>query len=115
MKARSPFQDILVTLFSRRGCSLCDKVKPIVKQEHKVMRFQSDEVDIMEPKHKPWRDFYEYDVPVLHIQKYVLSGNKPNQKVLSEATKLWHTWTAEELQQAINDLQDKDEGGGEDK
>ena len=105
MKAPGRFADILATLYKRPGCGLCDKMLILTRTNQKANRFQLQEIDIMKPENKSWKDCYEYDVPVLHVQKYLPVENTSDKKVLSEAMKLWHTWTDDELEEVIKQVQ----------
>jgi hypothetical protein len=59
-----------VNLFTKEGCTLCDKVKDILADLH-----HTDEVphtlqlvDITDEAHSEWFDKYKYDIPVLHLE-----------------------------------------------
>ncbi|KAL4959598.1 glutaredoxin family protein [Aspergillus stella-maris] len=87
-------QSARVTLFTRAGCGLCDTAKNTVTQLHKRRPFDYSEVDIMGPGNKQWKDVYEFDVPVLHVQ----SGTGE----LSDPKKLFHRWTEQEVETLVN-------------
>lgn len=84
-----------VTLFTRAGCGLCDTAKHTVVQLNKRRPFDYHELDIMTPENKPWRDVYDFDVPVLHVQ--------PNP--LSDPKKLFHRFTEQEVEKLVDEAE----------
>ncbi|KAL4809498.1 hypothetical protein BDV18DRAFT_157253 [Aspergillus unguis] len=88
-------QSARVTLFTRAGCGLCDTAKNTVTQLHKRRPFDYAEVDIMGAGNKEWKDVYEFDVPVLHVQSETTGG-------LSDPKKLFHRWTEQEVETLVN-------------
>ncbi|KAI9372488.1 hypothetical protein BJX61DRAFT_443093 [Aspergillus egyptiacus] len=92
------FQAARVTLFTRAGCGLCDTAKLTVNKLHKRCPFDYSEVDIMGPGNKAWKDVYEFDVPVLHVQS-ATNGT------LSDPKKLFHRWTEQEVETLVNDAE----------
>ena len=95
-------QNLRLTLFTRANCGLCDTAKRNVHQVQARKPFKYTEVDIMEPEHKAWRDVYEFDVPVLHLQK-ILSPSERYPEILAEATtKLFHRFSEEEVEDAMD-------------
>jgi glutaredoxin len=87
-----------VTLFTRAGCGLCDTAKHTVTQLHKRRPFDYSEVDIMVSGNKEWKDVYEFDVPVLHVQS-TTSGS------LSDPKKLFHRWTEQEVETLVDNAE----------
>ncbi|KAG7348860.1 glutaredoxin [Nitzschia inconspicua] len=56
-----------VTLYTKEGCTLCDKAKDVLfalKDQHP---HSLQQVDITDREHREWWDRYKYDIPVLHI------------------------------------------------
>lgn len=87
------------TLFTRDGCGLCDTAKHTVVQLNKRRPFDYTELDIMTPANKPWRDVYDFDVPVLHVQY-----NK-GQTELSDPKKLFHRFTEQEVENLVDEAE----------
>ncbi|KAL4917614.1 hypothetical protein BDW62DRAFT_201638 [Aspergillus aurantiobrunneus] len=87
-----------VTLFTRAGCGLCDTAKHTVTQLHKRRPFNYSEVDIMVPGNKEWKDVYEFDVPVLHVQSTITGA-------LSDPKKLFHRWTEQEAETLVDNAE----------
>jgi len=56
----------VVTLFTKEGCTLCDKVKDVLKTlDHSEYPHTLEQVDINDEKEV--FDKYKYDIPVLHL------------------------------------------------
>lgn len=91
-----------LTLFTRAGCGLCDTAKLAVFQVAKRRPFEYVEKDIMQSGNQQWKDVYEFDVPVLHAQS-VEQG--PKEADLSDARKLFHRWTEQEVEQLVDDAE----------
>lgn len=89
---------VRVTLFTRANCGLCVTAKNTVAQLNKRKPFDYHEVDIMVPGNEAWKNVYEFDVPVLHIQAPRTGGTE-----LSDPKKLFHRFTEE----AVEDLVDQ--------
>jgi thiol-disulfide isomerase/thioredoxin len=56
-----------VKLFTKEGCTLCDKVKDVLmelRDEHPHSLYQ---VDITDENHAEYFSKYKYDIPVLHM------------------------------------------------
>ncbi|KAL2871958.1 glutaredoxin family protein [Aspergillus lucknowensis] len=94
-------QTARVTFFTRAGCGLCDTAKHNVTQLRKRRPFDYSEVDIMAPGNKEWRDVYEFDVPVLHVQHANKAGK------LSDPKKLFHRFTEQEVETLVDDAEKK--------
>ncbi|KAJ5620482.1 hypothetical protein N7510_004466 [Penicillium lagena] len=92
-----------LTLFTRAGCGLCDTAKNNVMQLRKRRPFEYAEKDIMDDANRSWKDAYEFDVPVLHVQS-VMNG-QPAQADLSDARKLFHRFTEQEVEQQVDEAE----------
>ena len=60
-------QSPVVKLFTKEGCTLCDKVKDVLILVQSDLPHTLEQVDIMDPEHEEWFGKYKYDIPVLHI------------------------------------------------
>ena len=64
---------VVITLYTKEGCTLCDKVKDVLKQvqqdsESEVQVSHSlRQIDITDEDQQDSFDRYKYDIPVLHI------------------------------------------------
>ena len=57
----------LVTLFTRRHCSLCDNAKSVISNLTKKKAFDYQQVDVMASDQQQWRLLYEFDTPVVGV------------------------------------------------
>ena len=87
-----------LTLFTRVNCSLCDTAKSAISQARKTREVDYEEIDVMADGQRAWRDLYEFDTPVLHVQ-----NNRGKTNALSEAKKLFHRFSTEDVQRAIDE------------
>eukprot|EP00747_Dinoflagellata_sp_TGD_P169147 gnl/TRDRNA2_/TRDRNA2_197343_c0_seq1.p1 gnl/TRDRNA2_/TRDRNA2_197343_c0~~gnl/TRDRNA2_/TRDRNA2_197343_c0_seq1.p1 ORF type:complete len:207 (-),score=30.15 gnl/TRDRNA2_/TRDRNA2_197343_c0_seq1:20-640(-) len=64
-----PSSSITVTLFTKDGCTLCDKVKEVLKsvKDEGGHPHSLQAVDITDDNQQAWFSKYKYDIPVLHI------------------------------------------------
>lgn len=92
-----------LTLFTRAGCGLCDTAKNTVLQLQKRRSFEYVEQDIMDSGNKQWKDVYEFDVPVLHVQS--VNDGLPKAADLSDARKLFHRWTEQEVERSVEEAE----------
>lgn len=103
LPTRSLLSQARLTLFTRAGCGLCDTAKHTVVQLQKRRPFEYVEKDIMLPENKSWKEVYDYDVPVLHIQS--VNDGLPKEADLSDKRKLFHRWTEQEVEQQVNEAE----------
>ena len=57
-----------VTLFTKEGCTLCDKVKDVLVDLRETHPHSLSQIDITDQEHSSWYDKYKYDIPILHIE-----------------------------------------------
>lgn len=91
-------QPARLTLFTRAQCGLCDTAKLTLSkfQQRRTVRYT--EVDIMVPENKKWKDVYEFDVPVLHVQ----SASSEEQ---SKLRKLFHRFSEAEVEKVVDEVE----------
>lgn len=68
--------DVTVKLFTKEGCTLCDKVKDVlfnIREEHPHTLVA---VDISDDDKKEFREKYKYDIPVLHLNDKYFAKHK---------------------------------------
>ena len=53
----------VVTLFTKEGCTLCDKVKDVLADLRQSHDHSLTQVDITDKEHVEWFDKYKYDIP----------------------------------------------------
>ena len=56
-----------VRLFTKEGCTLCDKVKDVLIEIRGDYPHSLEQIDITDEEHCDWYEKYKYDIPVLHI------------------------------------------------
>lgn len=84
-----------LTLFTRAHCGLCDTAKLTVSKLRQRRPFDYAEVDIMAPGNQQWKDVYEFDVPVLHVD--TPGGSEPR--------KLFHRFTEQEVEKLVDEAE----------
>jgi glutaredoxin len=73
-----------VTLFTKEGCTLCDKVKDILKGLREEAPHSLEQIDITDDQYSQWFVRYKYDIPVLHINgKYWLKHRTDEKEALA--------------------------------
>ncbi|KAL2757562.1 hypothetical protein ACRALDRAFT_2097417 [Sodiomyces alcalophilus JCM 7366] len=85
-----------ITLFTRENCGLCIRAKSALSHVWDRRPFEYHEVDISAPDAKPWKDLYDFDVPVIHLSK--ASAPKEDPQLVTKAIKLMHRFSPEEIQ-----------------
>lgn len=91
-------QSVRLTLFTRAQCGLCDNAKLTLSTLRQRRPLAYTEIDIMIPQNKPWKDVYEFDVPVLHIQPADESGDP------SKLRKLFHRFSESEVEKVVDEV-----------
>ena len=56
-----------VRLFTKAGCTLCDKAKAVLEDVVESHPPPLEAVDLTDAEHAQWWARYKYDIPVLHI------------------------------------------------
>ncbi|KAL1996713.1 hypothetical protein VTN49DRAFT_7578 [Thermomyces lanuginosus] len=91
---------VRLTLFTRAHCGLCDTAKRTLSKIQQQRQIDYKEVDIMAPENKRWKDVYEFDVPVLHVEPAV----QQNADSTRELRKLFHRFTEQEVEKAMDEI-----------
>jgi hypothetical protein len=58
----------------------------------------------MAPGQEKWRDIYDFDVPVLHVDKGQTGSDNTEAPTLDAAKKLMHRFTVEEVENAVDEV-----------
>ncbi|OQD74831.1 hypothetical protein PENDEC_c009G03097 [Penicillium decumbens] len=103
LPTRALFSQARLTLFTRAGCGMCDTAKHTVVQLNKRRPFEYVEKNIDDAGNKKWKDVYDFDVPVLHVQS--VNDGLPKEADLSDARKLFHRWTELEVEQLVDEAE----------
>ena len=91
-------RSVRLTLFTRVNCSLCDTAKHNVNQLQKRKPFPYSEIDVMATGNKMWKDVYEFDTPVLHVQRIDQEGDA------SQPKKLFHRFSEQEVETLVDEV-----------
>ena len=62
-----PSKDPTVQLFTKEGCTLCDKVVDVLKSIQSTQPHSLHAIDITDPDHAEYYDKYKWDIPILHV------------------------------------------------
>lgn len=81
-----------VQLYTKEGCTLCDKVCDVLKSIREDAPHSLEAIDITDVDKKEWWDRYKWDIPVLHINgnywtKHRLSSADEATQVLQAVAK----------------------------
>jgi glutaredoxin len=72
-----------VKLFTKDGCTLCDKVKDVLAEVRGGYPHTLIQVDITDTEHNEWFAKYKYDIPVLHLEdKFWIKHRTTSQEVM---------------------------------
>lgn len=92
-----------ITLFSRSNCSLCETAKSTIDRLAQKRSFDHSTVDIIAADQTHWRDLYEFDAPVVHVERVHHTYSKPD--IVTEPRKLFHRFTEEQLEGLIEEAE----------
>lgn len=92
-----------LTLFTRANCSLCETAKINIAKVQKKKPIDYSEINVMAQGQEHWKDMYEFDTPVLHVQRVTHTYSKPD--IVSEARKLMHRFTSEQIEILVDEAE----------
>jgi len=69
----------VVSLFTRKDCTLCDSAKFVIKKVQNKIPFQYEEVDIAKPENAKWHTLYTNDIPVIHVNGKEVARHRLNE------------------------------------
>lgn len=77
---------IVLEIYSKENCQLCDELKEVVKKVNRDIEFEIKEIDIN--KDPEIFEKYKYDIPVVHINgliafKHRITENELRKKLKS--------------------------------
>lgn len=70
----------VVKLFTKDGCTLCDKAKDVLKGIQEEYPHSLEQVDITDAGHEEWFSKYKYDIPVLHVNNQYFAKHRIDQE-----------------------------------
>ncbi|KAF2018693.1 hypothetical protein BU24DRAFT_458441 [Aaosphaeria arxii CBS 175.79] len=88
-----------ITLFTRVNCSLCDTAKSVVGNVKTNRPFAYQEIDVMQPGQEKWKSVYEFDTPVIHVEKIDVGETS------ASALKLMHRFMEEDVSKLLDDVE----------
>lgn len=74
-----------VRLFTKAGCTLCDKAKAVLHDVVEAHPHTLEAVDITDAEHAQWWARYKYDIPVLHIGDAYWTKHRLNREEAEQA------------------------------
>jgi Glutaredoxin-like domain (DUF836) len=85
---------VVVTLFTKEGCTLCDKVVDVLRELRPDHPHSLVAVDITDDDQGYYWDRYKYDIPVLHLNsvywtKHRLTKADAQQALMAAAAGTW--------------------------
>ncbi|OAK98695.1 hypothetical protein IQ06DRAFT_317781 [Phaeosphaeriaceae sp. SRC1lsM3a] len=85
-----------ITVFTRSPCGLCDTAKAVVRNVEAKRPLVYREINVMEDGQEKWKSLYEFDTPVIHIDK----ANAP--ETTPSSLKLMHRFQEKEVMQMMD-------------
>ncbi|KAH8731117.1 hypothetical protein GQ44DRAFT_605538 [Phaeosphaeriaceae sp. PMI808] len=95
-RAPSRLLSCRITFFTRTPCGLCDTAKAVVQNIKMQRPFAYDEINVMEPGQEQWKSVYEFDTPVIHIDK----ANA--QETTTSSLKLMHRFKEDDVHKLMD-------------
>ncbi|PHH77030.1 hypothetical protein CDD82_3690 [Ophiocordyceps australis] len=65
--------------------------------------FELRKVDLSLPESKPWRQLYDFDIPVIHIKK--MTADEERVTEAAQAVKLMHRFTLEQVGAKMDEVE----------
>ncbi|KJY00036.1 glutaredoxin domain containing protein [Zymoseptoria brevis] len=93
-----------LTLFTHDTCSLCVDAQAVMSKVWDRRRFEYTEVNIKAPDQTKWRHLYEFDIPVVHIDRTATLASTHGQTTAA-AAKLKHRFNEAELEKAMDEVE----------
>ncbi|KAF2722791.1 hypothetical protein K431DRAFT_211313, partial [Polychaeton citri CBS 116435] len=91
---------VRLTLFTRDNCSLCDDAWHNLSKVWDRRPFEFDKIDVMAAGNKKWKELYEFDTPVVHIDK---TKEDSQFETSAAARKLMHRFTEAEVEKVMDE------------
>ena len=76
---------IILEIYSKENCPLCDELKEVVKKVHHDINFEIKEIDIT--KDPKIFEKYKYDIPVVHINGLIAFKHRITESELRKKLK----------------------------
>ncbi|KAF2255522.1 hypothetical protein BU26DRAFT_414929 [Trematosphaeria pertusa] len=98
-RATSRLLQCRITFFTRSPCGLCDTAKSVVRNVKAKRNFKYDEINVMELGQEKWKNVYEFDTPVIHVDKADSSATT------TSALKLMHRFKEEDVMRLMDEAE----------
>ncbi|THX55286.1 hypothetical protein D6D06_05008 [Aureobasidium pullulans] len=89
-----------ITLFTRSNCKLCSDAKEVLSNVWDKRPFEYDEINVMDHSDQKWKNMYEFDTPVIHIDK---AKEASQFGTTHEAKKLMHRFKEHEVEKLMDE------------
>ncbi|KAF2145603.1 uncharacterized protein K452DRAFT_221235 [Aplosporella prunicola CBS 121167] len=93
-----------ITYFMRDNCALCDNARAVLSNVWDKRPFEYTEINVMAPGQQKWKDVYEFDTPVIHVERRPATDGL---ETTTAARKLMHRFKEEQVR-ALMDEAEKD-------
>ncbi|KAF4587836.1 glutaredoxin domain-containing protein [Ophiocordyceps camponoti-floridani] len=100
---RRLLQGCRITFFTRVNCSLCEVAAEALSKVAVTRPFVCRRIDLAGEEGRPWRELYDFDVPVIHISKDTASPE--NVSTASKAIKLMHRFTPSQIEAKMDEVE----------
>jgi hypothetical protein len=91
-----------LTLFTHAQCSLCIPFKDVLAKVWAKRAFEYVEVDIKAKGNEKWKGLYEFDIPVLHVER---DDGEGKGEISAKARKLKHRVTEGEVVGVMDEVE----------
>ncbi|CBX92388.1 similar to glutaredoxin domain-containing protein [Plenodomus lingam JN3] len=99
-RATARLLDCRIIFFTRSPCGLCDTAKAVVQSVQAKRPLEYKEINVMDPGQEEWKNLYEFDTPVIHIDKAGVS-----ETTSFSSLKLMHRFTEDEVLQKMDEAE----------
>ncbi|USP74423.1 hypothetical protein yc1106_01697 [Curvularia clavata] len=99
LRATSRLLACRITFFTRTPCGLCDNAKVVVQNVKSKRPLEYHEINVMEPGQEKWKDLYEFDTPVIHIDK------AEARETTTSSLKLMHRFKEDEVVKLMDQVE----------
>ncbi|EOD25917.1 hypothetical protein EMIHUDRAFT_237316 [Emiliania huxleyi CCMP1516] len=86
-----------VRLFTKEGCTLCDKVRDVLRGVTDRAPHSLEAVDITDEDHAQWLAKYKYDIPVLHLDGAYWTKHRLTEEEACRRFLMWRRGAAHPL------------------
>ncbi|KHN93864.1 glutaredoxin domain-containing protein [Metarhizium album ARSEF 1941] len=92
-----------ITFFTRDNCGLCAQAKGVLSDVWDKRPFAYKEVNLALPESNPWRELYDFDIPVIHISK--VNAGEEEVHAAGKAVKLMHRFTPGQVEAKMDQVE----------